>query len=124
MAKLPGVRAITTLGNEQTTGTEFITGRQMHGLAAAVVVSGFEAGAAVDALAVEACAGLLEAVAPPDSDLDHEHQLIAHLRGALGITDGRLVPFGYAEQLIRVDGDSRFQECSAEPSASIGREER
>jgi len=42
----------------------------------------------------------LEAVAPPDSDLAHERQLVAHLRDALGITDERLVAFGYAEQLI------------------------
>ena len=41
----------------------------------------------------------LEAVAPPDSDLTHEHQLIAKLRDALAITDERLVPIGYAEQL-------------------------
>jgi adenylate cyclase, class 2 len=59
----------------------------------------------------------LEAVAPPNSDLDHEHQLIAHLRDSLGITDARLVAFGYAEQLIRGDGYPRVQERSAEPSA-------
>jgi adenylate cyclase class 2 len=47
----------------------------------------------------------LEAVAPPDSDLDHEHKLIAHLRDSLGITDERLVAFGYAEQLIRPGGN-------------------
>lgn len=41
----------------------------------------------------------LEAVAPPDSDLAHEHQLIAELRDALAITDERLVAAGYAEQL-------------------------
>lgn len=41
----------------------------------------------------------LEAVAPPDSDLAHEHQLIAELRDALAITDERLVAVGYAEQL-------------------------
>ena len=41
----------------------------------------------------------LEAVAPPDSDLAHEHQLIAELRNALAITDERLVAIGYAEQL-------------------------
>jgi predicted adenylyl cyclase CyaB len=65
----------------------------------------------------------LEAVAPPDSDLDEEHQLVAHLRDALGITDERLVALGYAEQLTRSDGNPRFQECSGDPSAS-SREER
>jgi adenylate cyclase class IV len=43
----------------------------------------------------------LEAVAPPDSDLTHEHRLVIKLREALGITDERLVAFGYAEQLLR-----------------------
>jgi adenylate cyclase, class 2 len=43
----------------------------------------------------------LEAVAPPNSDLSHEYQLIAELREALGITDDRLVAVGYAKQLIR-----------------------
>jgi adenylate cyclase, class 2 len=42
----------------------------------------------------------LEAVAPPDSDLVHEHRLVAELRDALAITDKRLVAIGYAEQLI------------------------
>lgn len=41
----------------------------------------------------------LEAVAPSDSDLTHEYQLIAELRDALTITDERLVAVGYAEQL-------------------------
>ena len=41
----------------------------------------------------------LEAVAQPDSDLAHEHQLIAELRDVLAITDERLVAVGYAEQL-------------------------
>jgi adenylate cyclase class 2 len=41
----------------------------------------------------------LEAVAPPDSDLTHEHQLVAELRDAFAITDERLVTVGYAEQL-------------------------
>jgi adenylate cyclase, class 2 len=41
----------------------------------------------------------LEAVAPPNSDLANEHQLVAELRGALAITDDRLVALGYAEQL-------------------------
>jgi adenylate cyclase class 2 len=44
----------------------------------------------------------LEAVAPPDSDLTHEHRLISELRDALGITDERLVAVGYAEQLLRI----------------------
>jgi adenylate cyclase class IV len=48
----------------------------------------------------------LEAVvAPPDSDLTHERRLVAELRDALGITDERLVALGYAEQLIRGDGN-------------------
>jgi adenylate cyclase, class 2 len=41
----------------------------------------------------------LEAVAPPESDLTHEHQLIADLRDALKVTDDRLVAVGYAAQL-------------------------
>jgi predicted adenylyl cyclase CyaB len=41
----------------------------------------------------------LEAVAPPDSDLAREHQLIAELRDAFAITDERLIALGYAEQL-------------------------
>lgn len=41
----------------------------------------------------------LEAVAPPDSDLVHERELISHLRTAFAITDERLVPIGYAKQL-------------------------
>lgn len=40
----------------------------------------------------------LEAVAPADSDLDHEHRLIVKLRDALGITDERLIALGYAAQ--------------------------
>jgi adenylate cyclase class IV len=43
----------------------------------------------------------LEAVAPPDSDLTHEHRLVAELRDALGITDERLVALGYAAQLLQ-----------------------
>jgi adenylate cyclase, class 2 len=42
----------------------------------------------------------LEAVAPPDSDLMHEHELVTSLRAALGIGDERLVGLGYAEQLL------------------------
>lgn len=42
----------------------------------------------------------LEAVAPPESDLTHEHRLIAELREAFGITDDRLVALGYVEQLL------------------------
>jgi len=41
----------------------------------------------------------LEAVAPPDSDLAHEHSLIAALRETFDITDDRLVASGYARQL-------------------------
>lgn len=44
----------------------------------------------------------LEAVAPPASDLTREHELVSQLREAFGITDARLVPFGYATQLLRV----------------------
>jgi adenylate cyclase class IV len=47
----------------------------------------------------------LEAVAPPNSDLIYEHRLIAKLRDALGITDERLIPLGYAEQLLRASDD-------------------
>lgn len=47
----------------------------------------------------------LEAVAPPDSDLTHEHRLIAELRDALKITDERLVALGYAEQLLQAHGN-------------------
>ncbi|MGH2878384.1 MAG: hypothetical protein ACRDK4_02090 [Solirubrobacteraceae bacterium] len=44
-------------------------------------------------------------MAPADSDLTHEHRLIAELRDALGITDERLVALGYAAQLLRGSGD-------------------
>jgi adenylate cyclase, class 2 len=44
----------------------------------------------------------LEAVAPPDSDLAHERDLIVELRSAFGITDERLFAVGYAEQLLRL----------------------
>jgi adenylate cyclase class IV len=47
-----------------------------------------------------------EAVAPPDSDLTHEHRLVAELRDVLGITDERLVALGYAAQLLRAGDDS------------------
>jgi adenylate cyclase class IV len=47
----------------------------------------------------------LEAVVPADSNLDHEHRLVAELRDALGITDERLVALGYAAQLIRASSD-------------------
>jgi adenylate cyclase, class 2 len=43
----------------------------------------------------------LEAVAPTDSDLVHEHELVAELRTALTITDERLIGLGYAERLLR-----------------------
>lgn len=42
----------------------------------------------------------LEAVAPPESDLTHEHQLVAELRAELAITDDRLCSSGYADQLL------------------------
>lgn len=41
----------------------------------------------------------LEAVAPPESDLTLEYQLVAELRNAFGISDDRLCPYGYADQL-------------------------
>jgi adenylate cyclase class IV len=41
----------------------------------------------------------LEAVAPSDSDLRHEHALISQLRTTFAITDERLIAVGYAEQL-------------------------
>lgn len=43
-----------------------------------------------------------EAVAPPDSDLTHEHKLVVELRGAFAITDERLLAIGYADQLLRL----------------------
>lgn len=43
----------------------------------------------------------LEAVAQPDSDLSREHQLVRQLRDFFSITDDRLVPEGYATQLLR-----------------------
>ncbi|MDX6664158.1 MAG: cytidine deaminase, partial [Solirubrobacteraceae bacterium] len=42
----------------------------------------------------------LEAVAAPESDLTAEHRRVVELRGALGITDERLVATGYADQLL------------------------
>ncbi len=47
----------------------------------------------------------LEAVAPADSDLAHEHRLVAELRDALRITDDRLAAHGYAAQLLQAGGD-------------------
>lgn len=41
----------------------------------------------------------LEAVAPPESDLEREHALVAELRSAFAITDDRLRPHGYAHLL-------------------------
>jgi len=41
----------------------------------------------------------LEAVAPPESDLTREHQLVVELRAAFSITDDRLCAAGYASQL-------------------------
>lgn len=49
----------------------------------------------------------LEAVAPPDSDLSHEHALISQLRSALAITDDSLIALGYATQLEGVIFDPR-----------------
>lgn len=42
----------------------------------------------------------MEAVAPPDSDLTNEHELVTSLRTPLRINDERLVGLGYAEQLL------------------------
>ena len=42
----------------------------------------------------------LEAVAPPESDLTREYELIRELRDVLSVTDERLVALGYAEQLL------------------------
>lgn len=39
-------------------------------------------------------------MAPPDSDLTNEHELVTSLRTALGINDEHLVGLGYAEQLL------------------------
>jgi predicted adenylyl cyclase CyaB len=43
----------------------------------------------------------LEAVAPADSDLRHEHALVERLREAFSIADDRLSARGYAQQLPR-----------------------
>lgn len=48
----------------------------------------------------------LEAVAPPDSDLAHEHDLIVELRAAFGITDERLLAVGYADQLLKIQAST------------------
>lgn len=42
----------------------------------------------------------LEAVAPADSDLQHEYELVAELRDAFSITDELLCAHGYADQLL------------------------
>jgi adenylate cyclase class IV len=42
----------------------------------------------------------LEAVAPADSDLRHEHALVKQLREAFSITDDRLNARGYSQQLV------------------------
>jgi homotetrameric cytidine deaminase len=42
----------------------------------------------------------LEAVAPPGSDLAAEHAKVAELRGALGLSDDRVVAQGYAALLL------------------------
>ena len=41
----------------------------------------------------------LEAVAPAESDLSHEHRLVTELRTAFAISDDRLCATGYASQL-------------------------
>ena len=55
----------------------------------------------------------LEAVAPADSDLTHERELVASLRAALGIADEHLVGLGYAEQLL---GETASRETIKEPA--------
>ena len=50
----------------------------------------------------------LEAVAEPDSDLSAEYQNVAELRGALGITDERILAVGYSDALLAV-GDGRTE---------------
>jgi predicted adenylyl cyclase CyaB len=42
----------------------------------------------------------LEAVAQADSDLTGEYQNVAELRGALGITDERILAVGYSDELL------------------------
>lgn len=49
----------------------------------------------------------LEAVAPADSDLRTEHQLIQQLRSAFSITDDRLQSAGYAKQLATQPDEDR-----------------
>jgi adenylate cyclase, class 2 len=44
-----------------------------------------------------------EAVAPDDSDLAREQQLVAELRDAFAVADDRLVGTSYADQLERGD---------------------
>jgi adenylate cyclase class IV len=56
----------------------------------------------------------LEAVVPATSDLRAEHELVAHLRRVLDITDERLCPYGYADQLL---ADDIGTSGSASPSA-------
>lgn len=41
-----------------------------------------------------------EAVAPPDSDLAHEYELVRELRERFAVSDERLVAQGYAEQIL------------------------
>jgi adenylate cyclase, class 2 len=50
----------------------------------------------------------LEAVAEPDSDLSGEYQNVAELRGALGITDERILAAGYSDELLAA-GDGRTE---------------
>jgi adenylate cyclase class 2 len=44
----------------------------------------------------------LEAIAPSDSNLTHEHDLVVELRAIFGITDQRLLAVGYADQLLNI----------------------
>lgn len=53
----------------------------------------------LDEVAGLGCFIEFEAVAPPESDLSYEHQLVAQLRDAFAVTDDRLCATGYASQL-------------------------
>jgi adenylate cyclase class 2 len=51
----------------------------------------------------------LEAVAAPESDLSHEHELVQQLHQAFAITEDRLVAGGYAIQLRQRDSEARVR---------------
>lgn len=63
----------------------------------------------------------LEAVAPAQSDLTHEHNLILELREVFAIGDERLLSLGYADQLLArgdPDGEGSRPRLSARSRAS------